>query len=93
MKHDEWIKHPAATTFLKQLRKGALRALFLACLIPLAFVFLVLLLGACVSFAVLLVLVLEAERVLHPDSAHGPDGIRAVLVNLIEEECGHEPAA
>ena len=56
MKHDEWIKHPAATTFLKQLRKGALRALFLACLIPLAFVFLVLLLGACVSFAVLLVL-------------------------------------
>lgn len=93
MKHDEWIKHSAMVTFLKRSAKGVLAAFFLVCFIPLSLVFLVLIFGAGMVFAVLLVLALEAERILHPDSANGPDGIRAMLRSLIEEECAQEPAA
>ena len=92
MKMDGSIKHPAVITSLKRLRSGILKTFFVVCFVPLSIIFLLLVLGAGMVFALLVVLALEAERVLHPDTANGPDGIRAVLRSLIKEECGHEPA-
>jgi hypothetical protein len=89
----ELIKCYAMAACLKRLGKGALTALFLVCFIPLSIIFLVLVFGAGMVFAMLLVLVLEAELLLAPDAADGPNGIRAVLLSFVEEECGHEPPA
>ena len=60
--------------------------------ILLSLVFLVFALVTGILYAVLLVLMLDAERLLRHDTVNGPDGIRAVLLSLIEGNSGHEPA-
>jgi hypothetical protein len=75
------------------LRKIAGNAIVLFCCIPLGVVLMALLVTAGMIFVSWFVLILEAEHLVKGDAAYGPDGIGAVLLRLIDEEGGSEPAA